>query len=87
VSTQRLFISAIVGWSFAVLSALGARTAFINSSPSVVESVGWVFLGCAPVAIALVILRGRSTGTIAQVLYEAEQTGDASRRKRVETRG
>jgi hypothetical protein len=77
VSTKQLFLSAVIGWPIVVLAVLVARVTFAASSLSVGEYVGWLFLAAAPVAIALVILRGQSAEPIAQVLYDAEHVKDA----------
>jgi hypothetical protein len=50
-------------------------------SPS--EYVIWFLAACAPVAVCLILLRGRSTSSIAHVLYETEQAGAAGQDTRV----
>ena len=58
-------------------SVLVARATLAVSSLSVGEYVGWLFLASAPVAIAIVILRGQSAEPIAQVLYDAEHVAES----------
>ncbi len=74
---DRRFLNAtIMGWPLAVSSALAGRAAFVSPGLSPVELAGWVFLGCAPVAIALAVARGGATSSVAQVLYDAEHVDD-----------
>jgi hypothetical protein len=75
--TGRLFSLALIGWPIAVLLALAIRTVLVTPGLSSPEYIGWMFLGCAPVAIALIMLRSRPTESVAQVLYDAEHAGDA----------
>jgi hypothetical protein len=77
VSTKQLFLSAVIGWPIVVLAVLVARATLAVSSLSVGEYVGWLFLASAPVAIAIVILRGQSAEPIAQVLYDAEHVAES----------
>jgi hypothetical protein len=78
---RRLFSLALIGWPVAVLLALAIRTVFVTPGLSSPEYIGWIFLGCAPIAIALIMLRGQPTESVAQVLYDAERAGDAKTRK------
>ena len=68
---------AITAWGVLVLVAVWARTALLNSPISLTESLAWFFVGCAPVAVLLVIFRGPAPSTVAQVLYGAEQADQA----------
>jgi hypothetical protein len=80
VSLNRLFTFALVVWSLAVLSALAGRTAFISPGLTALEATGWVFLLGVPVVIAVIIVRGRSAGSIAEVLYDVEHADDTARK-------
>jgi hypothetical protein len=79
VSIKRLFIFALSGWTIAVLAALVSRTVLLNAHISGTEYAAWLFLGCAPVAIALFFVRGPQAQSVTQVLYEAERAGSAGR--------
>jgi hypothetical protein len=63
-----------------ILLALACRVSFVSPGISVAEYAGWIFLICVPPVIALIIGRSRSSGSIAKVLYDAEQAGDRERR-------
>lgn len=75
-SINRLLAIAVGIWAVLVLASLGARMALFNAPLTAPEITGWVLIGCSPAAVALLVLRGRSTQTVAQVLYEAEHAGD-----------
>ena len=75
--SKKLLTLALIGWPVAVLLALATRTMLVTPGLSIPEYVGWMFLGCAPLAIAVMMLRARSSGSIAHVLYEAEHAADA----------
>jgi hypothetical protein len=64
--------SFLVGWPALVFSALSGRIAFAGSGLPASEYAIWFFLASAPVAAYLLLLRGRSTGSISQVLYDTE---------------
>jgi hypothetical protein len=74
VQTGRLLLSTLGTWSLAVLSALALRIALLDAIFSAREAAVWLFLGCAPVGIVVLLARGQSTGSIAHVLHEAEST-------------
>ncbi len=74
-STKPLML-AMIGWPIAVLSALAMRIALVSPGLAVPEYAGWLFLGCAPMAIALLIARRQPTRSVAQVIYDAEHTAD-----------
>jgi hypothetical protein len=73
VSNRRLFITALLGWPVTVLFAFALQETVLRPALSAPEYAGWVFLACAPLFIALMIASGRSTGSIAQTLYDAER--------------
>jgi hypothetical protein len=77
VSSNPLLLSFLVGWPAVVFSALTGRIALLGSGLSASEYVIWFFLAAAPVAAYLIMLRGRSTRSISQVLYDTERAGDA----------
>jgi hypothetical protein len=72
VSTKRILISCVVGWPIVVVMMLTARLALVDPGPSAAEFVGWVFVVAAPVLTGVIIARGRSSQSIAQVLYDVE---------------
>ena len=74
-SVKPFFISTFTGWPIVVLGALAARAAVVGAPISGTEYAGWLFLGCAPGAIALMIVRGLPPRSVAQVLYDTEHTG------------
>jgi hypothetical protein len=80
VSLKRLAASAPLGWLSVILLALAFRVSFLSPGISPAEYLGWIFLICVPPGIAVIIGRSRSSGSIAQVLYDAEQAGDRERR-------
>jgi hypothetical protein len=82
VSEKRLFLSFLAGWPLVVVTALVSRAMFVGASLSVPEYSGWFFLATAPVVTCLVILRSRSTESIAHVLYDVERTGDTGQKRK-----
>ena len=81
VSSSSFFFSFLLGWPALVFSALSGRIATVGASLSVSEYAIWFFLASAPVAAYLVLLRGRSTGSISQVLYDTELAGHAGQER------
>ena len=75
VSTKGLFVSALVGWPLAVFTLLATRAISVESSVLAPEYLAWLFLACAPVVTLLIIVRGRSSQSVAHVLYETERSG------------
>jgi hypothetical protein len=80
VSLKRFAASAPLGWLSVILLTLACRVSFLSPGISPAEYLGWIFLICVPPGIGLMIGRSRSSGSIAQVLYDAEQAGDRKRR-------
>ena len=78
-SLKRLAAVAPLSWLSVILLVLACRVALLSPGISPAEYVGWIFLICIPPGIALII-RSRASGSIAQVLYDAEQAGDRERR-------
>ena len=66
-----------------MVTTLTGRIAWIHSGLSVSEYAIWLFLASAPVAVFLILVRGRATESIAHVLYQTERAGDAGRHTRV----
>ena len=66
----------LVTWLAIVFAGLTGRIAIGHSPVSASEYVVWFFLAAAPVAAYLVLLRNRESGSIAQVLYDAERAKD-----------
>jgi len=83
VSFNRFLISFLVGWPLLMVTTLTGRIAWIHSGLSVSEYAIWLFLASAPVAVFLILVRGRATESIAHVLYQTERAGDAGRHTRV----
>ena len=81
-STKRIIISCVVGWPIIVISALASRLALVDPGPSAAEFLGWVFVVTAPVLTGLIVARGRSDQSIAQVLYDVEHPGEPGPRSR-----
>lgn len=79
-SLKQSVVSAPLGWLSVILLALAARVTFVSAGISTAEYAGWIFLVCVPVAIGLILGRGRSSGSVAQVIYDAENAGDHERR-------
>jgi hypothetical protein len=77
VSLKRVLTTTITAWPVLVLVTLAVR-ALYGSTIGASEYAAWLFLAGAPVVIALVIIRGMSSPSITQVLYDAEQTDTAS---------
>jgi hypothetical protein len=73
--SQRLIVSLCAGWPVVVITALASRAALVSSGLSAAEIGGWIFLAVAPVLTGLLLVRGRSTPPIAQVLYDVEHAG------------
>lgn len=76
---KQLFVSLLVGWAIAVATGLATRASFSTVGLSAIEYAGWVFLASAPVFTAVILARSRENRSIAHVLYDVEQTGDARR--------
>jgi hypothetical protein len=75
-SSSQLFIPFLISWPAVVFAALTGRIAIGSTPVSASEFVVWFFLVAAPVATYLMLLRHRDSGSIAQVLYDAERTAD-----------
>ena len=75
VAIKPFFISSFTGWPIAVVAALVGRAAAVGAPISSMEYAAWLFLGCAPGAVALMIVRGLPSRSIAEVLYDAEHSG------------
>lgn len=80
---SKLFLSFLVGWPGLACAALTSRIAFLGPALSAAEYAGWFFLAGAPVAACLLILRGRSTRSIAHVLYDTELARDGRQKRSV----
>ena len=77
-SARRLSVSFLFGWLSIVLIAFTSRISIAGGALSGSEYLGWVFLTLAPVAMTLLMARARSTGSIAQVLYDVEHASPAA---------
>lgn len=81
-STKQIFLSTSVGWLVAVLGIAAARMALVDTPMSPAEYPAWLFLACVPATVALMIMRGLPTPSIAAVLYETERA-DATGAQRI----
>ncbi len=71
-STNRFLILALAGWSVAIAASFSARMVLIASALSPVEGVAWLVGTVGPMVLLASIVRGASSRTIAQVLYDTE---------------
>jgi hypothetical protein len=72
-SLTRTHTAVITVWFAVVIGLLGARIALGTVPVTAAESAAWLSLACIPAAVLLFVFR-RASPTIAQVLYETEQT-------------
>ena len=72
-SLKRGLVTSVATWAGVVLIALSARGSFAAGPITWSEYAAWLFLAAAPIVLALVVGRGMSPPTIAQVLYDAER--------------
>jgi hypothetical protein len=86
VSVSRLFVVSITAWTAIVLATLGARAALVSVPISFTESIVWLFLSFAPAAVFLLLPRGGSSSSIAQVLYNTEHADDKAARRATDGR-
>jgi hypothetical protein len=77
VSLNRGLVTSVATWAGVVLIALSARGSFGAGPITWSEYAAWLFLATAPIVLAVVVGRGMSTPTIAQVLYDAERDDTA----------
>ena len=75
-SISRLFTIGVSSWVFVVATSLGVRTLVGSAAISLPESLGWMFVGLAPLAIFLSVFRGAATATVAKTLYDAEHSAE-----------
>jgi len=73
---RQLFVPFLVTWPAVVFATLTGRIAIGESPISPSEYIIWFFLTAAPVATYLILLRNRASGSVAQVLYDAERVND-----------
>jgi hypothetical protein len=78
VSINRVHLTVITGW-FVVLGAAFATRVALGTPGSVPETLAWLSVACIPAIILVAVFRGAPTQTIAQVLYETEQTPNLAR--------
>jgi hypothetical protein len=76
-------VSFLIGWSSLVFITMSGRMALLNPDLSASEYVIWFLAASMPMGVSVILLHGRSTASIAQVLYETEQAGGAGQNKRV----
>jgi hypothetical protein len=76
VPVPRLILLPLLSWLAAMSSLVALRITLVNAAVSPTEYLAWVFVYCAPAAIALVVVRDRTDRSVTQVLYELEHHGD-----------
>ena len=74
---NRLF--PVLGWLGIVLVLIAVRATFVTTPISMTELAIWTFAAGAPVLVVLTLSRNSASGSVAQVLYDAEQ-GPSDRR-------
>lgn len=78
-SATRRFRNTTVLWLAVIALAFSVRASLFDAPVQGAEYGLWTFLAAAPLAI-VGLLRRRSSGTIARVLYETEQMGESRAR-------
>ena len=81
-SLNRLHIILITGWLISLIVTIGI---FLGPGmpATLPRSVAIFALGSIPVVVLLVVFRGAPPHTIAQVLYETDQTASGLARRRL----
>jgi len=69
----------VLGWLGIVLVLVAIRATFISAPIAMTELAIWAFAAGAPVLVVLTLSRNAASGSVAQVLYDAEQ-GRSDRR-------
>jgi hypothetical protein len=69
---KKFVLRIAVAWIVIAVAAVVARIVLLAAPVSTTEYAGWIFLAGGPLAIALIVARSAGSGTIAQVLYDAE---------------
>jgi hypothetical protein len=87
VSLKRVLAAMPTMWPVLVLLTFGVRAAFGGAPILASEYVAWLFMAGAPAIIALMIVRSMPSPTVAQVLYDAEQSDTAVAAVRERLRG
>jgi len=70
--TSRLTFSAAATWVLMLAAAIVARVTLVDASATTAEYAGWILFVAGPVFIALTLVRGGESRTIAEVLYDTE---------------
>jgi hypothetical protein len=79
VSLRKLLLVIAIGWAACVLVMLIMRTALSAVSISASEYFAWTFLAGAPFVVAMLIVRSAMvSGSVAQVLQDAERSDSTS---------
>ena len=70
--TDTLTRSAAATWVLLLTAAIVARVTLVDATATMAEYAGWALFIAGPVFIALALVRGASSRTIAEVLYDTE---------------
>jgi hypothetical protein len=82
VSLNRLHIILIAGWLISLIVTIGIVLG-PGMPGTLPRSVAILALGSIPVVVLLVVFRGAPPNTIAQVLYDTDQTASGLARRRL----
>ncbi len=69
----------ILGWFAIVLVVFATRATFMAAPFGVTEMLMWLFAAAAPAGVVMLLSRNAPSGSVAQVIYDAEQ-GRSDRR-------
>jgi len=86
VSLNRLLSIAVAVWAILVLGTLAARVVLFHAPLNLEEVIGWLLIGCTPAVVALLVIRGKSAPSVAQVLYDVEHPTAAPRPRDTDAR-
>jgi hypothetical protein len=64
----------ILGWFAIVLVAFVTRATFMAAPVGVTETLLWFFAAGAPAGVVMMLSRNSPSGSVAQVIYDAEQS-------------
>jgi hypothetical protein len=82
VSLKRVHVLILTGWFISLIAAIG-----IFLGPGLPGtwplSAALFVLGCAPVAVLLAVFQGAPPQTVAEILYDADQSGAGIGRTRL----
>jgi hypothetical protein len=78
VSLNKLRIVVSTSWAGCVIVVLALRTILSGAPIAPSEYFAWMFLALGPAVVSLMIVRGMSSRSVAQVLYDVERTDRTS---------